>query len=99
MNYVNIKFGGTGSLGVTVTIQEQNDLNLICMREGDSFIFSAVFQESSSSEKEYLWFLDGVAQDEKSGTFTLNTEGMNEGTYQITVVCGEISGAATVTIE
>ena len=99
MNYVNIKLGGTGSLGVTVTIPAQNDLNLTCTTEEDSFIFSAVLQESSSSEKEYLWFVDGVAQDEKSGAFTLNTEGMNVGTYQISVVCEEKSGAATVKIE
>ena len=99
MNYVELLLDGTGSLGVTVTIPAQNDLNLTCTTEEDSFIFSAVLQESSSSEKEYLWFVDGVAQDEKSGAFTLNTEGMNVGTYQISVVCEEKSGAATVKIE
>ena len=95
-------------LSVKVKFSEQNDLALSCEQDGTKFIFTAGDSTTTASGAEikpvevsslFVWYVDGTAQEETSGTFTLETDGMNEGEYEIEVARGDKSAAATVTIE
>ena len=91
-----------GNFSVKVTIQkEENDLSLSYTREGSTFTFRVGdgSESGNTSENGYVWYLDGSKQEAGGGSFTLETEGMSVGIYEIEVACGEKSAMATVKIE
>jgi hypothetical protein len=103
-NHIFILMKSAGNFSVNVTVQkEANDLSLSYTWEGSSVTFTAGDGSGAGSaggkDSGFVWYLDGKKQEASGSSFTLETEGMSKGVYEIEVACGEKSAMATVEIE
>ena len=94
-NPIQIKLKSSGTVLITVTIiTEVNDISLSYKAEESGYIFTA----NSDASSEYLWYVDGILQSEKSSSFKFTTEDLIEGVYEIEVVSGIKSASASLKI-
>lgn len=102
-NFLSLVMKSMGGVSVTINPPaKEGDLAISYERVGTKLIFTLAVAEGESVEiagTGCIWYVDGMAQAEKGGRFTLETNGLAVGTYEIEVVCGDKSAMATVQIE
>lgn len=99
-NSVSLRLKKMGSLSVQITVDSsENDIALSYTVDGTDIVFTATGSETLASTSVYAWYVDGNRQEENTSSFTLTTEGMTAGTYEIGVACGTKSASATIKIE
>lgn len=110
-NGLTIQMQRAGALSISVVIHPTQDEILLSQRtEGTKIVLTAKVGDADGNPvaesggtttdgTAFCWYVDGKKQETTDATFTLETDGMSEGIYEIEVAYGDKSVMATVTIE
>jgi fibronectin type 3 domain-containing protein len=78
---------------ITVTVSDQNDVDMTAQSVTLSRGQDGTFQVSSGSYETYQWYLDGAAIAEaKSSSYTLHTTSMTLGMHELSVLVSTAAG-------
>lgn len=110
-NGQEIQLQHAGAFSISVRIHTaQDEISLSQHADGTKIVLTAKVVSTGGAENfgdgstttdgtAFCWYIDGKKQETTDATFTLETDGMSEGTYEIEVAYGDKSAMATVTIE